>query len=108
MTTMKNSDSYSLTQYRYIQSLYGFPDSLVGKESVCNVGDHVLNPGSRRSIGEGIGYPLQYPWTSLVAQLIKNPPAIWETWVGKTPWRRERLPTPVISLFIHHQHKLQF
>ena len=33
-------------------------------------------------------------WASLVAQLIKNPPAMWETWVGKIPWRRERLPTP--------------
>ena len=43
------------------------------------------------------GYPLQYSWASLVAQLVKNPPAIWETWVGKIkiPWRRERLPIPV-------------
>ena len=32
---------------------------------------------------------------SLVAQLVKNLPAMWETWVGKIPWRRERLPTPV-------------
>ena len=38
-------------------------------------------PGSRRSSGEGIGYPLQYSWASLVAQLVKNPPAMWETWV---------------------------
>ena len=37
-------------------------------------------PGSKRSAGEGIGYPLQYSWTSLVAQLVKNPPAMWETW----------------------------
>ena len=41
----------------------------------------VLIPGSGRSTGEGIGYPLQYYWASLVAQLVKNPPAMWETWV---------------------------
>ena len=52
-------------------------------------------PESGRSAGEGIGYPLQYSWASLVVQLVKNPPAIWETWVGKIPWRREGLPTPV-------------
>ena len=59
-------------------------------------------PGSGRSPGVGIGYPLQYPWASLVAQLVKkkkkNLPAMQETWVqplvGKIPWRRERLPTP--------------
>ena len=38
-------------------------------------------PGSGRSTGEGIGYPLQYSWASLVAQLVKNVPAVWETWV---------------------------
>ena len=55
------------------------PDSSVGKESACSVGD----PGSTlvRSTGEGIGYPLQVPWASLVAQLVKNLPAMWETWV---------------------------
>ena len=42
-----------------------------------------------------MGYPLQYSWASLVAQLVKNPPAVWETWVGKIPWRRERLPYPL-------------
>ena len=51
--------------------------------------------GWGRSAGEGIGYPLQYSWASLVAQLIKNPPAMQETWVKKIPWRKERLPTPV-------------
>ena len=39
-----------------------------------------------RSIGEGIGYPLQYSWASLVAQLVKNPPAMWETWVRALGW----------------------
>ena len=46
----------------------GFPDSSVGKESTCNSGDPSLIPGSGRSSGEGKGYPLQYSWTSLVAQ----------------------------------------
>ena len=59
----------------------GFPDSSVDKEAACNAGDPGLIPGSGRSTGEGIGYPLQYYWTSLVAQLVKNPPAMRETWV---------------------------
>ena len=50
----------------------GFPESSVGKESTCNAGDPSLIPGSGRSAGEGIGYPLQYFWASLVAQLIKK------------------------------------
>ena len=59
----------------------GFPDSSVGKESTYNEGDLGLILGLGISAGEGIGYPLQYSWTSLVAQLVKNPPAMWETWV---------------------------
>ena len=43
-------------------------------------------PESGRSAGEGIGYPLQYSWASLVAQLVKNPPAMWETWVLSLGW----------------------
>ena len=57
----------------------GFPDSLVGKETTCNAGDPGLIPGWGRSTREGIGYPLQYSWVSLVAQLVKNPPAMEET-----------------------------
>ena len=57
----------------------GFPDSSVGKESACNAGDPSSIPGFGRSAGEGIGYPLQYSWTSLVAQLEKNLPAMQET-----------------------------
>ena len=64
----------------------GFPDSSVGKESACNAGDPGLIPGSRRSSEEGIGYPLQYSWASLLAQLVKNPPAMWETWVQSLDW----------------------
>ena len=64
----------------------GFPDSSVGKESTHNARDpgSVLGLGS--STGEGIGYPLQFSWTSLGAQLVKNPPAMWETWVRSLGW----------------------
>ena len=65
---------------------YGLSDSSVGKESACNTGDPSLIPGSGRSPGEGIGYPLQYSWASLVAQLVKNQPAIRETWVQSLGW----------------------
>ena len=57
------------------------PDSSVGKESTCNAGDPSSIPESGRSTGEGIGYPLQYFGASLVAQLVKNLPAVQETWV---------------------------
>ena len=55
--------------------------SSVGKESACNAGDPALVPGSGRSAGDRIGYSLQYSWASLVAQLVKNLPAVRETWV---------------------------
>ena len=64
----------------------GFPDNSAGKESTCNAGDPSLIPGSGRSAGEGIGYPLQYSWASVVAQLVKNPPAMWETGVQSLSW----------------------
>jgi len=54
----------------------GFPHNLVGKESTCNEGDPGSIPGLGRSSGDGIGYPLQYPWETLMAQLVKNPPAM--------------------------------
>ena len=64
----------------HISRLYlgsgSFPYSSVGKESTCNAGDPGLTPEWGRSAGEGIGYPLQYSWASLVAQLVKNPPAM--------------------------------
>ena len=65
----------------FARPLEGFPDSSVGKESACNAGDPNLIPGSGRSTGEGTGYPLQYSWASLVAQLVENPPEMRETWV---------------------------
>ena len=67
-------------------SFIGFPDSSVGKESACSAGDLSSTPGSGRSAGERIGYPLQYSWASLVAQLIKNPPAMRETRVRSLGW----------------------
>ena len=74
---------------------YDTNNSSVGKESACNAGDPSSVPGSGRSTGEGIGYPLQHSWASLVAQLVKNLHAMWETWVRSLAWRRSRLPTPV-------------
>ena len=64
----------------------GFPDISVGKESVCNAGDPSSIPGSGRSAGEGIGYSLQHSWASLVAQLLKNLPAMPENWVRFLGW----------------------
>ena len=71
----------SLEESMATHSTMGFCDSSVDKESSCNAGDPGSIPGLGRSHGEGIGYPLQYSWESLVAQLVNNPPAIWETWV---------------------------
>ena len=59
----------------------GFPDSSAGQESTRNAGDLGSIPGSGRSTGEGTGYPFQYSWASLGAQLVKNPPAMQETLV---------------------------
>ena len=64
----------------------GFPDSSVGKESACNAGDPGSILGSGRSAKEGIGYLLQYYWAFLGAQLVKNLPATWETWVRSLGW----------------------
>ena len=74
----------------YVKAVYCHPaylaymqntSSSVCKESSCNSGDPSSIPRSGRSTEEGIGYPLQYSWGSLVAQLVKNLPATWETWV---------------------------
>ena len=79
--------------------MWGFPGTSAGKESACNAGDPCLILGLRRSLGGGAGYPLQYSWVSLVAQMVKNSLAMRETWfnpwVGKIPWRRAWQPTPV-------------
>ena len=64
----------------------GFLGGSDSKESVCNAGDPSSIPVSGRSPGERIGYSLQYSWPSLVAQMVKNPPAMWETWVQYLGW----------------------
>ena len=69
----------------YLVSL-GFPQSSVGKESACNAEDPGSTPITGKSTGEGIGYLLRYSWASLVAQLVKNLPAVWETWVWSLGW----------------------
>ena len=61
----------------------GFPGGSDGKESACNTGDLGSIPGSGRSSGEGIG---QYSWASPVAQMVKNPPAMQETWIRSLGW----------------------
>ena len=66
---------------KYSQEVLDFPSISVGKKSTCNAGDPSWILGSGRSAGEGIAYPLYYSCASLVAQLVKNPPAIWEPWV---------------------------
>ena len=64
----------------------GIPGGSDGKESACKVGNLGLIPGLGRSPGEGKGYSLQYSWASLVAQLVKNPPAMQETWIRSLDW----------------------
>ena len=63
-----------------------FLDSSVGKELTCNPGDPGLIPGLESSPGAGVGYPLQYSWGFLVAQTVKNPPAMRETWIQSLDW----------------------
>ena len=67
--------------FTFIMCSMDFPGSSAGKESACNTGDPGSVPGLGRSREEGIGYAFQYSWASLVAQMVKNPPSMWETWV---------------------------
>ena len=81
-------------------TLGGFPgSSSTGKDSTCNAGDPGLTPGSGSSPGEGIGYPLEYSWASLVAQMAKNQSAMPEIWVQSLGWEdpleKEMQPTPI-------------
>ena len=78
-----NQDTSGTANFRVVHlhlnqlnSNEGFPGSSIGKESTSNSRDSSSIPGSGRSSGEGIGYPLQFSWASLVAQLVKNPPAM--------------------------------
>ena len=63
-----------------------FPGGSDSKETAFNVGDLGSIPGLGRSLGEGNGYPLWYSQASLVAQLVKNPLAMWETWAQSLDW----------------------
>ena len=64
----------------------GFPVSSTGTESACNAEDPSSIPKSGKSPEEEIGYPLQYSWASMVAQMVKNLPAIQETWLWSLGW----------------------
>ena len=68
--------------YKYM----GFPKGSAGRELPCKAEDPDSIPRSGRSTGEGVGYPLQYSWAALVAQLVKNLPAMWETWDPSLGW----------------------
>ena len=61
--------------------------SSAGKEATCNAGDPSSIPGSVRYLGKGTGYPLQYSWASLVTQLVKNLPAMQDTWILSWGWQ---------------------
>ena len=72
-----------------------------GKEFACNAGDPGSIPGSGSSSGEGRGYPVQYSWASLVAQMVKNLPAMQGTWVQPLGWEdplEEDMGTPLSIL----------
>ena len=89
--------TFSLSSFTFIKWLFS-SSSLSAIASACNARDPGSIPGSGRSDEERIGYPLQYSCASLVAQLVKNLQCRrpgFDPWVGKIPWRRERLPTPV-------------
>ena len=78
--TKQNKTKHTHTQYpKLLLSIYLFPGSSAGKESSCNAGDPGSIPGSGRSPREGMGYPFQYSWASVVAQMVKNLPAMQET-----------------------------
>ena len=64
----------------------GLPGGSDGEESACNAGDAGLIPRLGRSLGEGNGYPLQYSWAFLVAQMVKNLPAMQETLIQSLGW----------------------
>ena len=75
-----------LINYDQCKCQGGFPESSVGQESACTAGDPGSIPGLGRSTGEGIGYTLRYSWASPEAQLAKNLPATWKSWVQSLGW----------------------
>ena len=90
MQCLSNTDSIftelEKTDLKFAWNYKRSPNSSVGKESACNAGNPSSIPGSGRSAAEGIGYPLQYSWAFLAAQLVKNSPAMRETWVQSLGW----------------------
>ena len=85
----REAQSIPKRKYRYRWGSYqrSYPGHSAGKESAYNAGDPCLIPASERSPGEGIGYPLQYSWISLVAQMVKNLPTVQQTWVWSLGWK---------------------
>ena len=73
-----------LNSYGY--RFHCFPCGSAGKDSACNTGEPGSVPRSGRSTGEGVSCPLQYSWASLVAQLVKNLPAMQKTWIRSLGW----------------------
>ena len=92
------TERLSVSLYIHIFTVSGFPGSSAGKEFACNARDPGLIPGSGRPTGEGIGYPLLYSWASLVAQLVKNLPAMQETWVQSLRWEA---PLEIFMATVH-------
>ena len=76
---------------------YSFSGSSAGKEPTCNAGDPCSIPRLRKSPGEGIGYPLQYSWASLMAQTVKNPRAVQDMWVQSLGWK-----DPMVEVMATH------
>ena len=70
-----------------IYTIFVFPGISVGKEFACTAEDPGSIPGLGKYAGEGISHTLQYSWASVVAQLVKNPSAMWETWVRSLGWK---------------------
>ena len=105
--TMRGNSTFSIFRNYFLKQLHHFTFPRTGypqtfqflhtlfntcyyfidcSQSTCNAGNPGSIPRSGRSAGEGIGYSFHYPWTFLVAQLVKNPPAMWETWVWSLGW----------------------
>ena len=81
-----SSPPHFLPSFHGLPWSVGFPRGSTGKESACNAEDPGSIPGLGRSPGEGISYPPQYSWASVVTQTVKNLPAMWETWVRSLGW----------------------
>ena len=80
------ANSKAVRQLRFIYHPGAFLVTQLVKTLPAMQETPVSIPGSVRSLGEGIGYPIQYSWASLVAQTVRNPPAMWETWVRSLGW----------------------